>query len=228
MYKYETHAHTKQGSHCSMIDAAELAEFYKSKGYDGLFITDHFFNGNTAVPDNLPWEERVELFCKGYEKAKKRGDEIGLDVFFGWESSFWGPDILVYGLDKQWLLTHPDVMKKTDIRQFISYIHLMGGIAVQAHPFREAPYIDRFILLPDYCDGVEVINSHNSDTANEMAEFYAEKYTLPAVAGSDNHVGESERLSGIITEERIKDSLHYGEILKSGRFKIFDEHYKLS
>ena len=48
--RYETHSHTSETSRCSHISGAELAEFYKSLGYTGLFITDHFFNGNTTVP----------------------------------------------------------------------------------------------------------------------------------------------------------------------------------
>ena len=58
-----------------------MAVKYKEEGYTGIIVTDHFFNGNTTVPRDLPWEERVELFCKGYENAKAKGDEIGLDVY---------------------------------------------------------------------------------------------------------------------------------------------------
>ena len=85
MYKYETHLHTKEGSACAGSTGAQMALEHKRQGYDGIFITDHFFNGNTAVPKNLPWKERVNLFVAGYESAKQQGDQIGLDVFFGFE-----------------------------------------------------------------------------------------------------------------------------------------------
>ena len=32
------------------------------KGYNGIIVTDHFFNGNTCVPEYLPWKERVDMF----------------------------------------------------------------------------------------------------------------------------------------------------------------------
>ena len=64
-YKYETHSHTSETSKCSLADGASLAKYYASLGYTVLFITDHFFNGNTTVSPELPWEERVELFCRG-------------------------------------------------------------------------------------------------------------------------------------------------------------------
>ena len=82
LYKYETHAHTMEVSKCAHISGADLARYYKSIGYTGLIVTDHYFNGNTIVPAELPWEERVAQFCKGYEAVKEEGDRIGLDVFF--------------------------------------------------------------------------------------------------------------------------------------------------
>ena len=72
MFIYETHCHTSEVSRCSHISGAELAEFYKSAGYDGIIITDHFFNGNCAVPNMLPWKTKVELFTRGWKNAKKR------------------------------------------------------------------------------------------------------------------------------------------------------------
>ena len=87
-YRYETHLHTSQGSACGKCTGEEMAEAYKEAGYTGIFVTDHFFYGNTAVDRSLPWEEWVESYCKGFEQAKKTGDRIGLQVFFGWEASY--------------------------------------------------------------------------------------------------------------------------------------------
>ena len=110
-YKYETHLHTREGSACARATAAEQVRSYYEAGYAGIIVTDHFFNGNTAVPRNLPWEERVNLFCLGYENAKAEGDRLGMDVFFGWESGYYGTDFLIYGLDKDWLLKHDDILE---------------------------------------------------------------------------------------------------------------------
>ena len=109
MYKYETHLHTKHGSACATISGKGQALEYKHAGYTGIIITEHFFRGNTCIPKDLPWEERINLFCRGYEEAKYYGDKIGLQVFFGWEETYDGQDFLVYGLDKEWLLNHPEV-----------------------------------------------------------------------------------------------------------------------
>lgn len=71
MFKYETHLHTKESSRCGSTSAAEYPAYYKSLGYSGIFITDHFFNGNCRISNDLPWEDRVNMFCRSYELAKK-------------------------------------------------------------------------------------------------------------------------------------------------------------
>ncbi len=71
-YIYETHLHTTAASACARSAGSEYISFYKNLGYDGIItVTDHFFNGNCCVPENLPWEERVDIFCSGYEDAPK-------------------------------------------------------------------------------------------------------------------------------------------------------------
>lgn len=82
LLKYETHTHTSEVSRCSRISSKELVRFYKECGYSGICITDHFLNGNTTVPAQLPWAERIELFCRGYEGGYEEGRRIGINVFF--------------------------------------------------------------------------------------------------------------------------------------------------
>ena len=90
MNKYETHCHTREASACASVSGEDQAIFYKSRGFKGIFITDHFLNGNTCAPAGLSWSEKVDILCSGYENAKKCGDKIGLDVFFGWEYGYRG------------------------------------------------------------------------------------------------------------------------------------------
>ena len=119
-YRYDLHVHTYEGSACAKSPAAELADFYKEKGYAGLVVTDHFYAGNTRVDRSLPWPEWLKGFKEGYEHMKARGDEIGLSVFYGWEYSFHGIDFLTFGLDNDWLLEHPEV-KDMDIVDYELY-----------------------------------------------------------------------------------------------------------
>ena len=44
MFKYETHLHTKPASACAGATVEEQLEYYKSLSYDGVFITNHFYD----------------------------------------------------------------------------------------------------------------------------------------------------------------------------------------
>lgn len=193
-YLYETHMHTSEASACAHNTGSEMAEAYAAAGYTGIIITDHFVGGNTAVDRNLPWTEWVERYCLGYEHAKEAGERLGLQVFFGWEAGFWGTEFLVYGLDKEWLLNHPEIQDVT-VEEQMDLVHAGGGIISHAHPFREASYIPEIRLYPKFVDAVEGLNASHSGAKlahvhpeyNDRAIVYAREYGLPMTAGSDQH-----------------------------------------
>ncbi len=225
-FKYETHAHTAETSRCARLFGAEMVRFYKSKGYTGLFITDHFFNGNTTVPRdrNLPWEERVALFEAGYLAAKKEGDRIGLDVLMGWEYTWaGGNDFLIYGLDRDWLLANPEQLSWHP-REYMKRVQADGGLVVHAHPFREAAYIDCIKLAPAETEGVEIYNACRTPQENEAAKWYAEFYGKLCIGGTDNHVGERDCLAGVSFAERITDIRHFVRAIRAGEHDIFVDH----
>lgn len=224
-YRYETHLHTAEGSKCATASGAEMARAHREKGYTGIFVTDHFFNGNTAVPQDLPWRERVELFCRGYENAREEGAKIGLDVFFGFEYGYHGADFLVYNLDKEWLLAHEDIDRIPPEEAF-AQIHQDGGFIVHAHPFREADYLGRRIqLFPKDVDGVETVNGGQlkSPWMNERAAVYAKMYDLPVTAGSDSHHLSALFRSSVETQEPIETPGDYLKRMREGRLKLLEE-----
>lgn len=194
-YLYETHLHTRQGSACASNTGEEMVKAAISAGYTGIIITDHNWGGNTCLDPSLPWEEWVDEFSKGYLDAKKYGDKHNFDVFFGYEAGFNGTDFLVYGIDIEWMKSHPELRSVSMEEQF-KLIHSAGGIVIHAHPFREDWYIPEIKLYPNIVDGVEGINSthsckkstsHNNPQYDEKAIKYATKYNLPITAGSDVH-----------------------------------------
>ena len=209
MYKYDTHIHTAEASGCATATGAEQARRYKELGYDGIIITDHFFNGNSAIHNYYDWYDRVRQFCKGYENAKAEGDKIGLKVFFGIEYSYFGADLLTYGVDKDWLYKNDNIMD-VSVYEYIKRVHDAGGIIVHAHPFREADYIKEIKLMPKWVDGIEVYNAGNYDEKfNERAKWYAQEYNLPTTAGTDNHHLTTDKISGIYTEKPLESIEDY-------------------
>lgn len=227
MYLYETHLHTYPVSKCARADVKEVVEFYKSLGYSGIFITNHFIDGNIDVDRTLSYDERIEFYFSDYERAKLLGEEIGLDVFLGVEMSYRGTDFLVYGLDKAWFLSHPEIegMKKTDE---LTLMANEGALIIQAHPFREASYIDHIRLFPRHVHGVEIYNANRSDFENKLAEQYAKNYSLLSFAGSDNHVGKKQVvLGGMRFKSKIKDEGDFVQRIKDDLGSIFSKVLKV-
>jgi hypothetical protein len=184
---------------------------YKTLGYTGIIVTDHFYNGNSCISRNLSWRKWVNRFCAGYEDAKAEGERQGLDVFFGWEETFDGDDYLVYGLDKEWLLDHPEAASWTRKEQF-EIVHQYGGIVVQAHPFRQHFYIDQIHLSAACVDAVEVANANNAEQSfDALAKRYAERLGLPSTAGSDIH-----------SVDQLKTDMVFGVYLDKKMHSIHD------
>ena len=79
-FRYELHCHTALSSLCASATAEQLVELYIANGYSGVFVTDHFLNGNTCVNRDLPdgsYEERIDAFARGYRAVKSAaGDKL--------------------------------------------------------------------------------------------------------------------------------------------------------
>ncbi len=219
-YRYDLHVHTKESSACASSTAAEMVDMYKSEGYTGIVITDHFFNGNTSVNRQLEWNEWITTYCQSYKNAKQRGDEIGLDVFFGFEYSYAGTDFIVLGLDEEWLLAHPEV-KNIKVAEFLKLAHEHGGFIIHAHPYLIASWAPVIRLMPDHEDAVEVINAPKGDFINARAEEYAKGYDKIRTGGSDAHWTGVDKLSGIETDYKAESVQDLIVILKKREHEVF-------
>lgn len=226
LYKYDTHVHTKEGSACALVSGKEQVKIYKKLGYSGIIITDHFFNGNSCVSRKLPWKQRVDGLLKGYENALLEGKKQGISVFFGWEATYYGRDFLIYGLDKQWLYHHPEILS-WDIKSLHQEVGEAGGVMVHAHPYRSLEAIKGEIpMCPEYIDAVEVLNASNKRTeSNQMALEYAEKMNKIVTAGSDAHHKVTPR-SGLTSKTPIKDIQDFINRLKQRELVIIQPETK--
>lgn len=221
MYKYETHLHTFPVSRCAKATVGQSLEFYKKMGYDGVFITNHFIDGNINMDYSKPYEEKIHFYFSDYEKGLEIGKELGIQVFCGVELSYGGTDFLVYGLDKKWFLAHPEIvsMKKSEE---LTLMMQSGALIIQAHPFREAFYIDHIRLFPRNVHGVEIINGAQTEEMNQLAKIYAEHYGLIPFAGSDNHLPTAhKKLAGVCCDEPVSDIWDFIDRTKNGKMKVF-------
>lgn len=217
-YLYETHFHTAQVSACARSMGPEYLARYKRLGYTGIIVTDHFWRGNCALDRRLPWEIFVREFYRGYEKTREAGEKMGIDVFFGWEETFDGDDYLIYGLDKQWLLSHPEVCGWTR-REQLEQVHRWGGCVVQAHPFRDRDYIPAIHLGLKRADAFEAYNAGNFPEHDAQARAFIDHHGLSMTSGSDIHSAvqyEDDQLGGVIFDQKLHSVKDYVEAIRSG------------
>ena len=219
-YLYETHLHSSVSSACGRSKGPEYLEGYKELGYDGIFVTEHFYLGNTCIPRDLPWPEWVDRFCGSYYETKEAGDKAGINVFFGWETSYGtGEDFLIYGLDPKWLKDHPEIIRLTQEEQY-ELVHSEGGLVVQAHPFRERGYMNEIRLHPNHCDAWEIANAGNKPYMDRRAYEYARDHDMIMTCGSDIHSVDclaEDMVFAMVTDERILSESDYVRIIRSGR-----------
>ena len=229
MYKdypflYETHLHTNVSSKCGQASPVDMVKACKAKGYSGIIITEHNWGGNTAISSDLPWEQWVREFVKSYHMAKEWGDQNDFDVFFGYEAGFHGTEFLIYGVDEEWMIAHPE-LRDADVEKQYQLIHEAGGMVIHAHPYREEDYIPEIRLFPEFVDGVEAVNAthsnsnskaHNDPMFDEKAIQYAKEHDFPMTAGSDIH---STNIfgGGICFPRRLKSIQDYMDYIRNSR-----------
>lgn len=217
-YQYETHCHSSQCSACGRSTAQDMVRAYHRAGYAGLVLTDHFVLGNTAVDTSLPWQQQMWAYYKAFLDAKAVGDQLDFDVIFGIEHFYGhGKEVLVYGIDYAFLLDNPDI-PRISLDEFTDRVHAAGGIVIQAHPYRNRPYVDMSVgPRADIVDGIEVHNICNLPGEDRQALELARRKDYILTCGGDMHSAQDPRLgkSGIALPYRIQNQRQLVSALKN-------------
>ncbi len=227
MFKYELHMHTKESSACGKNDIHDMIKKYKSLGFSGAVITNHFFHGNTAIDRSLPPEEFVREFCKPYFDGQKTAKELDFDLLFGIEENFGGgKEFLVYGITPQFLYDHTYLfspkMNTSPYRiemlsAWAKEAAALGAVVALAHPFRDRAYIKEPDFLPDdsLYNAVEVYNYCNTPEANQKAlDVFAGSDKI-LLAGSDLHSIDFSSAAGVCFPKRITSEKALAEALSA-------------
>ncbi|MCL2773103.1 MAG: transposase [Oscillospiraceae bacterium] len=228
-YIIEPHCHCKETSSCSHIGGAELVRLYKSKNYDAIMITDHYYSGffdsYRKNDKSILWDELADNYLKGYRTAKKEGDNIGVAVLLGIELRFRenSNDYLVFGITEEIIYKYPDLYEYTP-EKFIEFSRSHGLIIIQAHPFRDG------MVQRDsrFLDGIEIYNGHpwhnsRNHLARELYESIAQnqKREYIKIAGSDCHEIGHEATAGIISDILPQNSVELKNLIVSGNYGIY-------
>lgn len=216
-YRYETHCHSAQCSMCAQSSAQMMVRAYKAAGYAGLVLTDHFIFGYTAVPRDLPWDQRMRRYYQAYLDAKAVGDQLDFDVIFGLEHAYGnGKEVLIYGVELDFLLVNPDI-PHISLDELVNRVHEAGGIVIQAHPYRARHYVNMSVgPRADIVDGIEVYNAGNAPGEDPQALELARTKDYIITCGGDIHSAEDSRIgaAGVVLPHRVRSSKEFADTLK--------------
>lgn len=224
-YLYDPHTHTAETSKCGRLTAAEVVDRYVKKGFSGLAVTDHLHPEYLSrIDTEHNWDAVMDHFLSGYHASKKRGDEVGFQVLLGAEFRF--PendnDYLVYGIDEQWLRSHPYACCMSAQEFFDRFRNEV--LIIHAHPYRKgsAPVQETAVHGAEIINGNPRHENHN-DEALSLCRRHPEYHRL---AGSDTHRADDEARAGVILPELVTDSSGYKALIEAGRFRLWSPEFQ--
>ena len=133
-----------------------------------------------------------------------------------------GLEILCYGITPKVLYDHPE-LRDCSIDVFAKIMRENNVVLIQAHPYREAPYIPKPDVLPlEYIDGIEVYNCCNAtEKMNQDATDFVKQHPhLIVTSGGDAHHIVRLPFGGITTTTRIRTSEDLIRTLRSGSYGL--------
>ncbi len=220
-FKTELHCHMNF-SGCSDVSAADMVEKYVAAGYTTLVVTNHFNPGHLAREGSF--DALVRGTFDAIEEVRKAAAGR-LRVLTGMELTFkcMPNDFLLYGITEEFITDIGEEIFDLRPWQMRDKIHEIGGVIVQAHPFR----FGQTVVNPADIDGIEIFNGHaghhsHNDIAKLWALSWMEHYrndgTYILTSGTDHHHTWQLPVGGIETEEEIADMDQLLAVLKSGKF----------
>ena len=175
--KIDMHCHVKEGSIDSKVSLDEYITILKSKGFDGMVITDHnTYNGYRHWKNNMKGKVHTDfVVLKGIEYDTRDAGHILV--------------ILPEGVKMKLM-----EMRGMPVSMLIDFVHRNGGVLGPAHPCGEK-YMSfantkKYYTNPEIMkrfDFVEAYNCCESKESNDGAMRLAKKYGKVTTGGSDSH-----------------------------------------
>ncbi len=207
----DLHTHSYPHSDDSFMSVDELIEGSKSRGLDGICLTDH---------DNFWTDEQIRELSSKHDFLVIPGCEINTEA----------GHVLVFGLDKYEFGMHkPEFLHAT--------VEKAGGVLIAAHPYRrrfleepagrpgireemlERARGDEFFGI---CQGIEALNGRGSPIQNQFSLDLSKRLIVNTTAGSDAH--KVEQIGTVATEfeKPVSCLKELIQELQSGRYSPVD------
>lgn len=189
---FDLHVHTIH-SPCSNLRLDEILHETRSRGLDGIAMTDH------------------NCMDIGHEIVEGV-QENGVCLLVGMEYDTPDGDFLLFG-------PFEDLKPGLSARKLLRLVEDRQGVAVGAHPCREGRSLSKDVLELSACRIIEGLNGRNSDAENRRVEQLTKKYPLFQCGGSDAH--SLDELGRTVTcfEDKIASRNDLIAALKNGRYR---------
>ncbi len=217
-FLFDTHVHTSEVSPCGGQCAREVARNYKRIGYNGIIITDHMHPRALRRAKSDSWEAKAAYFLDGWRLAHEE-ETPDFSVLLAMEIRFLDSDndYLLFGFDEAFVQNTPDLDSFPSLEAFRPVADANGLLIFQAHPFRHEMMIADYHML----DGMEVYNGNSShNSSNDAAAFWAEKYKLRPLSGSDYHGTQCVAYGGVYFPEQIRTNAQLLTALREGQYTL--------
>lgn len=221
--KVDMHTHCLPVSACAHHLPEQLPEMFFAKGVDAFVLTNHYYPDH-CNPLSSDLREQAKIYVDVYRRAKAKGEEIGVKVFFGAEIKLINepnrPEFLLYGISEEdFIESYP--LYNYSQKQLFEFCNQKDILMVQSHPYRvEQGYHPADM---QYLHGVEVYNPHLLfDARFDECLSLAEQHGKIKTSGSDFHIVDQAGLAGMIIPDNIDNQFMLRDFLKSGQQIIFD------
>ena len=207
----DLHAHSSGISGCCRIPYDAVVRAARDRGLDGIVLTNHYFKAYVTDGDFSAFAKR---YTEEFRLTKAYADTVGMKVFFGAEVTMEQYDrahILLYGITEQWLEENPCLFDWTQ-EELYSKVKAVGGIVVQAHPYRGKKHL----LDTRFLDGVEV-NCHplyQNSYFGDMLEIAKENGFL-LTCGGDYHADTYRPKCGVYLPDELQSAADLAEYLRN-------------
>ncbi|MEG0817472.1 MAG: PHP domain-containing protein [Cetobacterium sp.] len=158
----DLHIHESKYSLDSHVSLENIVAEAKSKGLDGIAITDH---------DDMQIKE----------EAKALSELLNYPIFVGVEYLTLEGDIVAFGIDQV-----PE--GRIPAQEFIDIVKVAGGVCIAAHPFRNNNRgLENNLNIVKGLAGIEGFNGNTDKLSNLKAVETAKKLGIQTVGSSDAH-----------------------------------------
>jgi glycosyltransferase involved in cell wall biosynthesis len=162
----DLHMHTDHSGDCATPVEVLLATA-RDQGLGAIAVTDHNEVSGALDAAKKAADYGMKVIVAEEVKTKDQGEVIGLFIT-------------------------EKIPRGMTLQETIAEIKRQGGLVYVPHPFDRMHAVPDYEHLLDVVDDIDLIEVYNPRVAigafNEEAQRFAEKYRIPAAAGSDSHV----------------------------------------